>query len=347
MAAPVLKDVKKILIINLGGIGDMLLSFPAVGALRAAYKDASIDVLVVERVYELVKDSGVFDNIFIYKKGKLGNAWLLSALRKNNYDLAVNMRTMVSRVSSIKMFLLMSVINPRIRAGRDTDGRGFFFDIKIPETLIGDKHETEYDIDMAQALGAKVTDRTLHFNVDRSSADMVKGILEGRGIRDGDCVIGINAGGMPSRRWPVENIAKVMQAVARIKPCIFVLTGSKSERSYVERLSAVSGARAVNLAGELSLNELGALMERCNLYISNDTGPLHIAAILKRPLIAIFGPGYIKRFDPRFISDNAVVFYKPVFCAPCDKQKCMNMRCLVSVTPEEVTASALRLLEIK
>lgn len=112
----------------------------------------------------------------------------------------------------------------------------------------------------------------------------------------------------------------------------------------MERLKKSSGVRAVNLAGRLGIRELFALVERCDLYIANDTGPMHVASVVGRPLIAIFGPGDLKRFDPRAVMPGASVFYKQSICAPCARQGCRDMGCLASITPEEVTVEALRLL---
>lgn len=336
MAQVPLKDVNKIIIINLGGIGDLILSFPAVRALRETYKKASLDILVIDRAMELALDSGYFDDVLCYKKRNPINIMLFLKLRRKHYDLAINMRTMVGCLSAIKIFLIMKTINPRVCVGRDTDGRGSFFDIKIPETLTGNKHEMEYDIDTAEALGACVKDRSLHLPANERSPLIVAKILKDNGISDDGYLIGVNAGGMPSRRWPIENIKEVMKAIARDKRCVFILTGSEEEHDYVEQLTDIAGVKAINLAGKLSVCDICVLIKRCNLYISNDTGPVHIAAVLRIPLIAIFGPGSIVRYDPRYISDKAIVLHKPVVCAPCDRFYCSRLACLKCITPEEV-----------
>lgn len=340
----VLQNVKKILIINLGGIGDLLLSLPAIKALRASYKDARIDIVVVDRVHELVRDAGLFDRVFLYKRSGFENLSLCMRLRRNRYDLAINMRTIVSWLSAVKAFLFFAMIHSAISAGRNTDGRGFFFDIKIPETGPGGKYEMEYDIDTVEALGAPVTDRAVRFDIDEASSGSMEQLLARRGIARDGRLIGIHAGGAPSHRWPIEHFAQAIQMIAGSLSCVFVLTGSASERKYVSGLSAAEGVKAINLAGDLTLRQLGALIKRCDLFISNDTGPIHIAAALHTPLVAIFGPGYLIRYDPRHVSDKAVVVQKGARCAPCDRWFCASMQCLKHIAPQEVRDAALRLL---
>lgn len=340
MESPVLKDIEKILLINLGGIGDFLLSLPAVKALAAAYPEADMDILVVDRVGELAVDSKIFQEVFLYK-----NIGSLMALRHRKYDLAVNMRTMVNRSSAFKMRLMLKVIGAKRTAGRNTDGHGTFFDISIPETLKGDRPESEYDIATVEALGARVDDKTIKLDVDTKSADRVRHILAENSIGDKDLIIGIHPGGAPSHRWPVKNFAAILKKLGSGQRYKFVLTGDRHERNFINRLDRAAGSIAVNMAGRLNLRELTALINRCDLYISNDTGPIHIAAVLKRPLIVIFGPGYIKRYDPRLISGKAILLYKSTECAPCDRPLCLSMKCLSNIKPQEVVEAAMRFLE--
>ncbi len=346
-------DIKNTLVINLGGIGDLLLSMPALRALRGLYPQARISVLVNQRSYELAKALPYFDEahiFYLYPSGKIPPAKIyknfltLWLLRRKKFDLAINMRTLVSQASAQKMNFLLSIINPKIKAGRDTQGRGWFFDIKIPETDIGDKFEAEYDIDTVEALGAKVIDKAIELAVGKEEQCNIRSILKDKGIEDKDILVGIHPVGMSSHRWPVENFSQVIREINNKINCKFVLTGAKDEVSLAGRLVKITGIKIISLAGRLSFRELAALIERCNIFISNDTSPMHIAAILGTPLVAIFGPGYLRRFDPRNISDKARVLYKKADCAPCDKVVCSSLKCLKSISPQELIEAALGLL---
>ncbi len=344
-------EVKKILVINLGGIGDILLSTPALRALRIFYPDSKIYCLVVPRVFEFVKSLSYIDEVFIlepnFRPNKVfTNLKTILELRKIKIDLAINLRTIVSKKGAAKIRFLLAMINPKVKAGRDTDGRGYFFDIKISEPSIGQKYELSYDIDMLAALGIKVMDTSINLVINQQSMTAVSKALEEKGISSQDVVIGIHPGGKSSRRWPMENFATAIKELTQKLDCWFLITGSKEESYLADKLIKITGGKIINMAGKLDLQGLAALIKRCNLYISNDTGPVHIAAVLKTPLLAIFGGGDVIRFDPRHISDKAAVLYKKHICAPCNKMTCRSMECLKDILPQEAVEAALDLLKV-
>ena len=343
------EETRRILIINFGGIGDLLLSIPALKALKRLYSRTEIDVLTVPHVFELVKELPFVDKVFTLSfehklSTMLENLNKLLAFRKSQFDIAINMRTIVSRWSALKLEILLNIINPKLKLGRDTDGRGYFFDIKIPETLKGERYEMEYDIDTVKALGVKVIDRNIDFKVDDKSAEHIDEILKNRGIFKDDLVVSIHPGGKPSHRWPIENFSKVIDKISKEIKCKFVITGSKDEIDLANELKDITNQEVIVIAGETGLKELFALIKRCNLFISNDTGLIHIAALLETPLVAIFGAGDVIRFDPRNISDKVTVLYKKVDCSPCNKITCDSMKCLTAISPEEVIEASLKLL---
>ena len=346
---------KNILIVNLGGIGDFLLSTPAIRTLRRAYPESTLFLLSSPRITQFAKKLNYIEQVYTFYISYGGrvsfskileNLSTLLKLRKKHFDLAINMRTLYSKKSAEKIRFLLNVIKPKLKLGRDTEGRGDFFDIKISETNIGQKYEMEYDIEIVEALGIRVVDRRIDFPISSEAEDKVNNLLRKEGIESEDTLIGLHPGGMPSRRWPIENFSQVIKEISkRIPFSKFVITGGEDEVNLGEKLTEITEARTLNLAGKLNIEELGALIRRCSLYISNDTAPMHIAAVLKRPLIAIFGPGDITRFDPRNISDKAKVLYKKVDCAPCEKVSCSDLKCLRAINPGEVVDLALHLLE--
>ena len=202
------------------------------------------------------------------------------------------MRTLVSKRGADKIKFLLDISKPKIKIGRNTEGRGNFFDIKVPENDVGQKFEMEYDIDAVKSLGIEVRDRSIDVKIDEESIHKINTLLERGGVLKEDILIGIHPGGMPSHRWPIENFSKIIEQISKSISCKFVVTGVDDEISLAERLKKITRGEIINLAGQINLNELCALIKRCALYISNDTGPMHIAAVLQTPLIAIFGPGH-------------------------------------------------------
>ncbi len=343
-------EIRKIAVINLGGIGDLLLSTPALRALRNAYPDGRIILLVSLGAFEFAKGLTCIDSIFVLRfsvspVAVIANIKTLLALRKEKLDLAVNMRTLVSQMSAFKMRLLLGIIGPKIKAGRDTQGRGWFFDVRIAEEDIGETYEMDYDIETAEALGARVTDETPDFKVREEDSKEVKFLLDSSGVSADNIIVGIHPGGKPSHRWPAANFIETMKRIADKRKCAFVITGEKGDALALQGLMCGSDIKVIDLTGKLNIRQLGALIGMCGVYISGDTGPMHIAAALKTPQVAIFGPGYLSRFNPRHINEKAVTLYEKQACAPCNKTDCRFMKCLKGVLPERVAQAALGLLK--
>jgi heptosyltransferase-2 len=202
----------------------------------------------------------------------------------------------------------------------------------------------EYDIDTVMALGADVIDRSIKFYLPEIAVNKVSALLEEKGISKDTMLIGIHPGGMQSRRWPVENFNSLIIELSKHLKCEFVITAKQDESHIADILCRNLGAKVVSTAGKLSIKEMAAVIKRCSLFISNDTGPMHIAAILGVPLVAIFGPGQLECFDPRKISDKAHVLYKKVDCAPCNDPVCRSMKCLKIITPQEVIDACFSLI---
>ncbi len=347
-------NYKKVLIVDLGGIGDILLSTPAIRALRNLYPEARISMLVTKTGYKLAKDFSFIDNIFIFEMKFGGRASLfeiindikiLLKLRAEKFDLAINMRTMVTKKSAQKINLLFNIIAPRVKAGRNTGNYGYFFDIKIPEPVLGAKYEMEYDIDLIKALGVEEVDKNINLEIDEETGKEVDALLEKEGISKNDKFIVIHPGGMNSRRWPLENFAYVVKAINKETGCKSIISAADHEKYLASRLKELCLDRVISLADKINVKQLAALIKRSSLFICNDTGPMHIAAALKAPLIAIFGSSDITRFDPRNIANKAVVFYEKSDCSPCEKAECPDMKCMKAITPEEVAEEAVTLLK--
>jgi ADP-heptose:LPS heptosyltransferase len=343
----VLKNTKNILIINLGGIGDLLLSTGSLSALRAAMPQARIDLLAVDRVVDFMNTFNVFDNLYQLKNMHSFSAILpvLSLLRKNKYDLAVNMRTIVNITAGLKMYVLMKMIGAKTWAGRDTDGHGFFFDIKIPETRILAKPEFLYDAETIRALGIPVANPAdIHVPISGTDRAAVQKLLDTAGVVPGETVIAINPGGMPSRRWGTENFIALLRLIQKSYDCKIVLTGSKPERSLCQ--SIAHEISAIDLSGMTeSVGQLAAVLERCRLFVCNDTGSLHVDVAVGTPGIFIFGPGNPRRYAPFKEKEKHILLHNPTPCAPCDNSSCSHQTCLKSISVEDVYTAVRTLLE--
>ena len=342
-----LGSVKNILVINLGGIGDCLLSTPALNNLKGAYPAAHITLFVLSRSQEILEGTSFADEIISI--GSLKDWFdvyrILAALRNKKIDIAINMRTLASFWGAMKMAAMLFIINPRVKAGRDTDGLGFFLDVKLPETHIGTKHDMDYCIELVKLVGASETVKRPEVNLTVADNARVDTLLRDHGLSDNDIIIGISSGApYPAKRWPLENFVKVASTLAGYNYKV-VIMGDGSEAGSERAFIGLDRPGVISLIGKMRIKEMAALIKRCAVHITNDIGPMHIAATLGTPVVAIFGPGHLTRFDPRRISDNAIVLHKETACAPCEREECASRKCLTAITPEEVIAAVLELLK--
>jgi ADP-heptose:LPS heptosyltransferase len=201
-----------------------------------------------------------------------------------------------------------------------------------------------YDIELVEKLGAKVREMRIPFEPGAESVKRLGALLGEAGISDREMVIGVNPGGHPSHRWPAERFAEMMRMVGKDVECAFAVSGGPEERSLADEVIRKAGVKAVNMAGRLDLETLAALIKRSSVSVSNDTAAMNIAAVLDTPTVAIFGPGFLKRFDPRVLSRKAAVVYKGAPCAPCNKKVCATKECLAGITPDEVAEAVMKSL---
>lgn len=329
---------KKILLIELAGIGDTILSTPAIRNLRENHPNSFIYLLTFTQPASLLQKSPYLNRIFIFHKGfkgMLNNFLVLNELRGLRLDAAVNLYQHYSLKGAIKMALLFKFIHPQKTIGRNTDGKGFFYDIKIEDAINSPRHDVEYKLDLVKALGCEIKDKRPRVRVDGLDIEKVEGLLEKSSVSGSDLLIGINPGGhRPSRRWDWKNFAQVCQALTTRYRMKIIITGTKDEDRLVRKIASALPAQIVDTCGKLSLSQLAALIRRCNLYITNDTGPMHIANALGTPLVAIIGPGPMKTAP--YLSDKCIILKKDVDCSPCFKFRCKDMRCLRTITTDEV-----------
>lgn len=343
-----LKNKAKILIINLGGIGDILLSVPAIRAIKQRYPRVKITILTREGLKDFALSLGIGDEIIPWQDKITRNISTLAGLRRRKLDLAINMRTLASLSGALKMAFVFRLINPGIKMGRDTDGRGFFFDVKIEERYSGGAHELDYNRRCARAAGADNTQDTIIIPATQNHITQVDVLLARHDIRKDDIVVGIHPGaGAPSQMWPPRRFARLGRHLRDKYNAKIIITGTKNELHLFKAIENEIPGVIDAMSYCLEVNSLAVLIKHMRLYITNDSGPMHVAASLRAPLIAIFGPGDLNHYDPRRLDARAIVIGKPHICAPCNKVRCRRPECLKKITVEEVIEAAEKILGAK
>ena len=335
--------MRRILIVNLGGIGDLVLSAPALTALRRRYPQAEIDLLTAKKNLGVTARWGVIDaeyGIDMAFGGGMGLAALfdaartLLALRGRRYDALLNMRTLYSPRGAKKIRMLCRVIGAAKTYGRNTEGRGAFFDASVDEPRVGELHESQYDRMTVNLLDAHDYG-SFSFPVPPQAERAAAAFCAEHGLDTVPFVLW-HVGGMPSRRYPAEMVA---EALALLPDGVrTVVTAGQHERAFAAAVVAKAPA-ALDASGVFGIDALAAMMQRAAVVVSNDTGPMHVAAALGRPLVALLGPGDFRRFDPRVIEPAATVLRADMRCAPCEHAACARMLCMKALAPADVAAA--------
>lgn len=322
-------DIKKILIIRNDGIGDMLNSTPAISALRASYPDAHISVFGKYPSSEVLKFNPDVDEIISHDNDSfLKNLKLLKRIRSYRYDLAVVLQ------NSSECNLLACISGAKYRIGR----KGKRFSSMLTHRIKskdqkGTKHEIERNMDVVKFIGAKQTKQNLVFALSDEEKNLAKEFLEQRGLRRQ--IAGIHPGGSSfDKLWQAEKFAEIADKIYNQFGLDILLFSGPNEQDLVNEFRNKISVPFV-CAGQITLRMMSALMERCSIFVCNDSGPMHIASALNIPTVAIFGPTDHIRWRP--LNKNAIIVRKEVNCWPCSAHKCKKeFYCIKSLTVEEV-----------
>ena len=336
---------KRILIINVNWLGDVLFSTPFVKAVRKAYPDSHIACIVVPRCKDVIEDNPRINEVIIYDekgihKGLVGKVRLIAGLRKKRFDTVFILHRSFTRA----LFAYLAGIKERI--GYDTKNRGFFLTKKIdPPTEL--MHKVEYFLNIAEAAGMEITDKSYEFFVRDVSRDFAKKLLSENGVSEKDKFIAINPGGnWDPKRWPRESFAELADRLMN-KGYKVVITGADKDIILGEFIRGRTTRKPVVLCGKTNIKQLAGILEKAALVISGDSGPMHLAVSLKKPVIALFGPTSSELTGP-YGEGFYKVLWKDIGCqVPCYDVSCTDNRCMKAVTVDEVFDEAEKILKTK
>lgn len=335
--------MKRILIINVNWLGDVLFSTPFIRAVRKKYPADYIACMVVPRCKPILELNPNIDEIIVYDedaehKTISGKIRLISTLRSKKFDAAFILHRSLTRA------LITFLSGIKIRIGYGTKGRGFLLTHAVSEPP-RNIHKVDYFLNIAESSGIEKSGRDYEFFISDRDRMAVDGMLAKMRIGMKDRLVVINPGGnWDPKRWPKENFARVADYLAEGQKIKIVINGAAKDRDLAEDINLSMMEKAAILCGKTSIKQLGALMERADLVISNDSGPMHIAASMKRPVLALFGPTSHEITGPcgKGMCD---VLYKDIGCdVPCYDYACRDNRCMRAITPEEVFEKAKEML---
>lgn len=347
---PPKKNYERILITLLSPIGDTLFATPAVHALRQNYPRAYIAALVFPTNLGVIESNPDIDGIFVYPTLEKWMGWsyyvnLFRTLQRNRFDLAVDLCTAfwVSRLLCRPSYRVRLRFPP------------LWWLLPHRGRAMGRTHAVYHYLEALQPLGISVSKPHLIFTLCEEDRDFARRFLAEHGVRSTDLLIAIHPGGegyYGKKRWKEERFALVGDELVRRHNARVLLLGGDSEKGLAYRVAQKMTYPSINTAGETTLKQTAALVERSQLFIGNDSSPLHIATALSTPVVGIYGPSNVHNFYPFGLIHNQVVRYRS--CSPCFhfvgsvplwmRAFCRTCKCLEDISTDEVLKATEELL---
>ncbi|MSQ15912.1 MAG: lipopolysaccharide heptosyltransferase II [Dehalococcoidia bacterium] len=346
-----LPNITSILVIKPCCIGDLLMATPALGQLRRQFPTARIAVATGPWSKDILHGNPHVDEIIDSRQVGVGPLRireylsLVSRLKTGDFQLCL----VLDRSPLVSLLPFWAGIP--LRAGLDSEGRGFSLNIRVPVTE--DRHEAELYLDAVRALGIEIEEPRLEFSI---SAAAFQWAAEKLRPQLGQLIVlqaggGVNPGSsMPEKRWPQERFGELARLFIENGYRIVAVGDQKDKEAaaYLTGLYNRTDEPVIDLTGQTTLEQLGAVASISSLYIGNDSGPTHLAAAVGAPVVAIFGPSRPQNYAP-YTKKQAVV-YKGEHCTNCEfgggllRQCRNNLRCMKEVSVEDVWRASKEML---
>jgi len=339
---------RRILVVRTDRLGDVLLSTPVIKALRNEFPQGYLGMMVSPYTREVLEGNPDLDEVIIFdkdlkNKGVLETLKFAWRLRKKKFDLAIVLHPVVR----IHLLVFLAGIPKRLGYNRKL---GFLLTDRLKHTKqYGQKHESEYALDLIKYLGVKPQEKNLFMPIKQESEKWVETLFQQAGIKDSDKLLIIHpTASCPSKVWPEERFAEAADKLAQKYGFKVVIVSGLQDTRKVQKVIKNMRTKALNLAAKTSISQLASLLRRCQLFVSTDSGPMHVAAALGVPVIAIFGRSQAglspQRWGP--LGEKSRILHKTVGCTTCLAHNCQkDFACLRATTVEDVLRVAEEILQ--
>lgn len=345
-----LADWKSVLVVQTSFLGDTVLTLPLLSEIKRRYPAGKLTLLCSPVAAELLASHGVIDDVIVDDK-RHQDAGILGLWRKAKILEQKQFTLAISPHKSLRSALLLFLARIPHRIGfRQSKGAFLFHTLADRDLLV---HDVERNLSILQALGipTEACRRAIDLPIAPASKEHMRQILEAAGVDLNRTVIGINAGSVwPTKRWSPDLFAALIRRLKQDVNCEIVLFGGPEDHDTVATIQALCGTEVVNLCGKTALHNLPAAVSACDLFITNDSGPMHIAVACGVPVVAIFcATTPALGFYP--YTSKAVVVQKALDCRPCSShggRRCPlgTEDCIKLIRPEHVLQAAKQVLRL-
>ena len=339
---------RKVLVVQTSFLGDTILTLPLISEIRRRFPTANITVLCSLQARELLAGHPDLDAVIVDDKkgvdrGLLGLWRKARSLRGEGFTMAL------SPHKSFRSGLLLALARIPFRVGFRESKGWFLFHARVKRNSA--RHDVERTLSILEAFDIRAEEcrRDIRLGVDPRTQEAVDQVLRPLGISGERLVIALNPGSVwPTKRWAADGFAKLIGLLERKYSCEILLLGGPEDVAIVSKIRELAGSTGVSLAGKIALGQLPAVLRRCNVLITNDSGPMHVAVAQGIPIVAIFcATTPSLGFYP--YSGKAIVVEKELPCRPCSShggRRCPlgTEDCIRLIRPEDVLRAVEQLL---
>lgn len=343
------KDPKKILFIQLWGIGETILTLPAIKAVKNKFPHSEISILATKRSKDVFTGIDFIDKVIVIETNPK-DIIKFSRNNRKKFDIVIDFEEYLN-ISSLIAFSV-----GKFCIGYSGNNRSRLYNLKTPYNDM--QHVVKTHIDLAVLLGAKENiEKLIKMQVSKEDISKIDILLKENKIKSSDFLVGIAPGAAESaksRMWPYERYGSLADMLISKYNAKIVFIGAPNEKEFIKNIqkNMKSSSNSFNLAGKTTVKQSFRLIEKCKLIIGNDSGPMHMGAAMGTPTIGLFGPNLPIRWKP-FGKQNDFV-YKQISCSPCINvhlgmvPECKygkDNKCMKLITPEDVMKTATKLVK--
>lgn len=340
--------MNRILIIQTAFLGDVVLTTPLIRAIYEGLNEPVISIIATPQGRDVLKENPYLAEIIPYdKKGTMkgpgGFLKIVRQIRKRGFDLAVIPHR------SLRSASLAFLGKIKRRIGFDTSAGKFF----LTEKVVYQKglHEVKRNLEFTRVLGISEGEWIPEVFVSEQTERKAAQFFSKEKLRSAELIVGLNPGSVwTTKRWLPEGFARVGDAMAEKFGARVILFGGKGDIALADQIAGSMKNKPIMAAGKTTLSELASFFQRCHLFITNDSGPMHIAAAVSTPVVAIFGPTTPSLGFSPYGPHSVVVEIEDLSCRPCGLhggKQCPNksFACMQEITPAQVISAAEKLLK--
>lgn len=335
-------EINNILLIHLRRIGDILLTTPAVRAIREFYPDKKITYLTEEPFYEVLSGNPYLDNVILLqedeKKDMKKYLQFLRNIRKKRFDLVIDF------YGNPRSSLIAFVTGAKHRIGYTYPVRQYLYNTRVPVNA-NERYVVQVKFDLLRSIGIQCENEKLDIFISQNTRNKVDTFLREKGVDDFTKLIAFSpTSRRRTRRWLPERFAELGDRLIDSGKKVLFVWGP-GEKEYIDSIVSIMKRKPI-VSFESSVKESAALLERCRLLVTNFNGSKHLAVAVGTPTIGLCEPSEVPCWNPA--SNMHIAIFKDVPCAGCKKkEECLEMTCMKLIKVDEVERIVDKMINMK